>query len=861
MAQQPMYPAKSNSPITELAAAISAEDTAVTILSAGNILAAPNLLTLGNDETAEIVLYTEVVGTALTVTRGFGGTTAKAWPVATKVARNFSAYDHESFRANISELDTRVNVAQETAEEAVPAANAYTDQQIALVTETGIPKLVSYPLLVTAATDGQTEFEIPLDTFDAVTDTLLVSINRATLDSTRYTVTNTVRDGSGQVTQRAKITLLSGIKVGSKVAMVVLKNVPIGPDGAINGAVLAVDSVPVNRVSGLQEHLADYVRQPAFATTSGTATDFAITLDPAPASLPEGFGVTIVPHVDCMDGPTLDVNGLGPLPLKDQKGVTITAGKIMAGKPYSFRLVGTDFLADSGSGGGEIEEYFGEGTRAFDSDDYIVPPSVVPTVTAPYGGTGAGNVLLPDTSEFVVTFLPTTPALQTVLQFDFGRDVGLGTFSFTNLYATAAGVVLLFECSGDGVSWSRLPSSGIGVSTSPSSPSTAGTATVIARYVRILLRNPPTVNATLHIRQITFGIPSTSLLAFPVTPYTIENPDTGADSQLDMLVVREYTSFNLRAGVTLTTYAECAGLILYVKENAIIAGNLSMTAKGGVFSREFPISVTKDMEFMYNKLLTDSTLMGGQGGSGGSGGGDRSGTGGRGGYKRAFLGGGGGGGGGGGNGMAAFTYANGMPGGSGGIVGRRRKYVETRSIAVYDAYSSMVRVLSAFQASDGFGGAGSIAMYSSSGVYAVSGFGGIGFGAGGGGGGGYFSSGENSSGRDGLNGEPTGGFLCMFVMGNMIISPGGTITNNGGVGGAGAQGRLSNGQFGGAGGGGGGAGGGVTALYHKGAFENNGSITVDGGVGGSGGTSNENVSYVGQPGTAGTAGTIKIQKI
>lgn len=134
-------------------------------------------------------------------------------------------------------------------------AKSYTDQQIGLVTETGIPKLVSYPLLVTATTDNQTEFEIPLDLFDANADTLLVSINRATLDSTRYIVTNTVRDGSGQVMQRAKITLLTGVIAGSKISMVVLKNVPIGPEGAINGAVLAVDSVPINRVNGLQERL------------------------------------------------------------------------------------------------------------------------------------------------------------------------------------------------------------------------------------------------------------------------------------------------------------------------------------------------------------------------------------------------------------------------------------------------------------------------------------------------------------------------------------------------------------------------------------------------------------------------------
>ncbi|SMF72496.1 Phage tail fibre repeat-containing protein [Paenibacillus uliginis N3/975] len=157
---------------------------------------------------------------------------------------------------------TRENVAvtEKAVSDAALQAKSYTDQQISLVTETGIPKLVSYPLLVTATVDNQKVFEIPLDLFDANTDTLLVAINRAVLDSTQYTVTNTVRNEAGEVTQRAKITLLSGVASTSEVTMVVLKNVPIGPDGSINGAVLAANSVPINRVTGLEEALNNITR-------------------------------------------------------------------------------------------------------------------------------------------------------------------------------------------------------------------------------------------------------------------------------------------------------------------------------------------------------------------------------------------------------------------------------------------------------------------------------------------------------------------------------------------------------------------------------------------------------------------------
>jgi hypothetical protein len=132
-------------------------------------------------------------------------------------------------------------------------AKAYTDEQISLVTATGIPKLVSYPLQVTATEDKQTTFEIPLDTFEVATDTLIVVINRAFLDASQYTVKGAVRDDAGSLVKRAELVLTKGIAEGSELSLLVMKNVPIGEDGAINGAVLAKGSVPIDRVSGLQD--------------------------------------------------------------------------------------------------------------------------------------------------------------------------------------------------------------------------------------------------------------------------------------------------------------------------------------------------------------------------------------------------------------------------------------------------------------------------------------------------------------------------------------------------------------------------------------------------------------------------------
>ncbi|WP_025690223.1 hypothetical protein [Paenibacillus zanthoxyli] len=123
------------------------------------------------------------------------------------------------------------------------------------------------------------------------------------------------------------------------------------PAGWLNWLFNRIYAVLIEIRSVVSTHKADYIRQPAYATTSGTSTAYIVTLSPAPTSLPDGLGVTIVPHVANGASPTLNINGLGAVALKDNKGNAYAAGKLQAGKPYMFRKVGADFLADSASGG------------------------------------------------------------------------------------------------------------------------------------------------------------------------------------------------------------------------------------------------------------------------------------------------------------------------------------------------------------------------------------------------------------------------------------------------------------------------------------------------------------------------------
>ena len=109
-----MYLAKVNSPAATLAVALGIADVEATLTDIANLPAAPNLCTLGTGEDAETVLYTVKGATSISgLTRGFQGT-AKAWAVATVVYRGFTAYDADTFKANIETLqgDTPTFVAE-----------------------------------------------------------------------------------------------------------------------------------------------------------------------------------------------------------------------------------------------------------------------------------------------------------------------------------------------------------------------------------------------------------------------------------------------------------------------------------------------------------------------------------------------------------------------------------------------------------------------------------------------------------------------------------------------------------------------------------------------------------------------------
>ena len=102
-----MYSAKAGSPKTQLTAELSASGTSMSVADASVLPPAPNLCVLGDDENAEVVMYTEITGNTVKLSqRGLGGTTSSVWPVNTDVARNYTSFDHDRFIENIEDLET-----------------------------------------------------------------------------------------------------------------------------------------------------------------------------------------------------------------------------------------------------------------------------------------------------------------------------------------------------------------------------------------------------------------------------------------------------------------------------------------------------------------------------------------------------------------------------------------------------------------------------------------------------------------------------------------------------------------------------------------------------------------------------------
>ena len=148
-------------------------------------------------------------------------------------------------------------------------------------------------------------------------------------------------------------------------------------------------------------HLSDYVRQPGYGVTAGSANTYALTLSPSPSAYTDGMGIVVKINAANTGAATINVNGLGVKPIVDGKGNALTSGKLRLNGTYSLKYNTTsgNFIlqGSDSSGNATPADLLAGKTASVDAGDIIgTMANYAGTLQNPYGieSPGGGQILV-----------------------------------------------------------------------------------------------------------------------------------------------------------------------------------------------------------------------------------------------------------------------------------------------------------------------------------------------------------------------------------------------------------------------------------------------------------------------------------
>ena len=155
-------------------------------------------------------------------------------------------------------------------------------ESVSSIAKTGVAKLVQYSYDIELNENTQ-RINIPYEKYSSVTDTLKVYVNGLAIQNDQYTITDPV-ENDGIVTN-GYIVLKAEKPTGTIVRIEVWKNVPSGEEGEISGNIIAQNSLPLNRIIGIDDI--------AIYSSNCTYTDnvYTLTLNNSPTTLGDEFTV------------------------------------------------------------------------------------------------------------------------------------------------------------------------------------------------------------------------------------------------------------------------------------------------------------------------------------------------------------------------------------------------------------------------------------------------------------------------------------------------------------------------------------------------------------------------------------------
>lgn len=140
-------------------------------------------------------------------------------------------------------------------------------------------------------------------------------------------------------------------------------------------------------------HLASFAHVP-YAVATGPANAYSVTLNPAPSSYVEGMAIAVKINADNTGPSTINVNGMGPKPIKKPNGNDVSAGNLKAGSIYTLRYNGTNFILQGEGGGGNAQPGDVLSGKTF-TNDYGEQVGTMPNRGAMIITPGTSNITIP----------------------------------------------------------------------------------------------------------------------------------------------------------------------------------------------------------------------------------------------------------------------------------------------------------------------------------------------------------------------------------------------------------------------------------------------------------------------------------
>ena len=143
----------------------------------------------------------------------------------------------------IAELTETTNVSEQNKKDVLELK-----ENVAAIVKTGVAKLVQYSYDIELSKTTK-RVNIPYEKYSSVTDTLKVYVNGLAIQNDQYTITDPVENED--IITNGYITLKVERPAGTIVRIEVWKNVPSGEEGEVNGNVIAQNSLPLDRIIGI----------------------------------------------------------------------------------------------------------------------------------------------------------------------------------------------------------------------------------------------------------------------------------------------------------------------------------------------------------------------------------------------------------------------------------------------------------------------------------------------------------------------------------------------------------------------------------------------------------------------------------